>query len=290
YQRIMMEQAPEPGSLHQASGLPNLPLPGSPAEWGQWVQQDSIQSVYRDARDIRISNASAVPELTAQLRKLYEPMSRFFASFDSYDSSIRADQQAMAIESTYSADGGRWQQLDAFNLFSYVAQVASAWGGSDLTTAWDMRDAVALRAPEGQLDAQMPVLLAIVNSLRETPEYSRQLLALQTKISQGNHEAAMQTIQTYAEISRSSYNANQQISAGIMKSFDERNASQDRGQQNFVNYIHDQQDYSDPSVSGNVTLPAAYDRVFSNGKGDYVLTNDVSFEPGADWSAINRAR
>lgn len=66
--------------------------------------------------------------------------------------------------------------------------------------------------------------------------------------------------------------------------------SQDRGQRGFVNYIHDQQDYADPSVNANVTLPANYERVFSNGNGEYVLTNDVAFEPGTDWSSIERTR
>jgi len=101
---------------------------------------------------------------------------------------------------------------------------------------------------------------------------------------------AMQTIDTYRQISQASYSAQQEINAGIVNSHNERSTSQDRGQRGFVNYINDQQDYVDPSVNGNVTLPASYDRVFSNGKGEYVLTNDVSFEPGADWSAINRTR
>ncbi|MGB5740325.1 MAG: hypothetical protein WBM54_13315, partial [Woeseia sp.] len=155
---------------------------------------------------------------------------------------------------------------------------------------WDLRDAISLRAPADTLDAQMPVLLAIVNSLRQTPEYSRKLLELQTRISQGNHEAAMRTIETYRQISQASYNAHQEVNAGIMNSYQQLNASQDRGQADFVNYIHDQQDYVDPAVNGNVTLPASYERVYSNGKGEYVLTNDAAFEPGADWSAIQRRR
>ena len=290
YQRVAMEPPAPVGSVHQAQGLPNMPLPGNLNEWGQWVEQYTIRPVHRDAANVRVSKARVVPELTDKLRRLYAPMSQFYASFDSHDAQMRADQQAISVETTFNANGSRWQQVDAFNHFSFVGQVASAFGGADYYVGWENRDAVSLRAPEGKLDAQMPVFLAIINSLRESPEYTRQILELQTKISKGNHEAAMKTINTYAEISRASYNANQEINAGIMKSYNERNASQDRGQRDFVNYIHDQQDYKDPSLNANVTLPSSYDRVFSNGKGDYVLTNDVSFEPGADWSSIQKAR
>jgi hypothetical protein len=276
--------------MNQERGLPNMPMPSSLNEWGQWIEQYAIRPTYRDTSNLRITKVTVVPELTDRLRRLYAPMSRFYASFNSSDSSMRADQQAISVESVYDAGGRRWQQVDAFNHFSFVGQIASAFGGADYVFGWDNRDAVSLRAPDGQLDAQMPVLLAIVNSLRETPQYTQQVLALQTKISQGNHEAAMQTIQTYAEISRASYNANQEISAGIMNSYNQRNASQDRGQRDFVNYIHDQQDYKDPAMNANVTLPSSYERVFSNGKGDYVLTNDVSFEPGGDWSSIQKSR
>ncbi|MDH4047694.1 MAG: hypothetical protein OEV63_06145 [Gammaproteobacteria bacterium] len=144
-----------PGSVNRASGLLNRPMPANADEWGQWVQQNSILSTYRDATDIRITKARMVPELTGKRRKLYAPMARFYASFDSGDSSMRADQQAFSIESIYSAGGSRWQRS------------------------------------------------------------TRSITSL---------------------------------------------------------------------------MSASYDRVFSNGKGDYVLTNDVSFDPGADWSSISRAR
>ena len=39
---------------------------------------------------------------------------------------------------------------------------------------------------------------------------------------------------------------------------------------------------------GTVSLPAFYDRVLTNGVGDYVLTNDALFEP-ADWTEIELA-
>ncbi|MGB5345135.1 MAG: hypothetical protein WBN23_03125 [Woeseia sp.] len=212
------------------------------------------------------------------------------ASFNASDFSIRSDQLSMSVESAYSASGGRWQQIDAFNHLVSVGQVVSAFGGYDYHTGWDIRDAVSIRAPEGSLDAQMPVLLAIVNSLRQTPEYTQQIAELQMRSSKTSHEITMQTINTYMAISQSTYNANNQINEGIMNSYNARNASQERGQRDFVNYIHDQQDYADPTVRGNVTLPSSYDRVFSNGRGEYVLTNDASFEPGTDWNPINRAR
>lgn len=290
YQRFSAMQSAQPGSLNQKSGLLNMPMPRNESEWARWIEQDSIRSAYPGAKDIRVSGVRVESAMTEKLRRLYAPVTQFMASQQAADFSIRADQTAMSADSAYSAGGKRWQQLDAFNVLAVVSQIASAFGGADSLEGWDLRDAVSLRAPEGTLDAQMPVMLAIVNSLRETPEYTRQIVQMQAKISQGNHEVAMKTIETYRQISQSSYNASQQVNASIMNSYEQRGAAQDRSQRGFVNYIHDQQDYADPSVNGNVTLPSSYDRVFSNGKGEYVLTNDVSFEPGADWSSIQRTR
>jgi hypothetical protein len=290
YQQIAATPQAQPGSINQAAGLLNMPMPSDAADWARWIEQDSIRSVSPGATNIQVTSIQPVPELTEKLRRLYAPMAQTMQSFNSSDANIRADQLSMAVDSVYDADGVRWQQVDAFNFISVVGQVASAFGGADYYAGWDIRDAISLRARAGQLEGQMSVLLAIVNSLRQTPEYSQQLVELQTKISGGNHAVAMNTINTYAEIARSSYNANQEINAGIIQSGRARNESQDRGQLAFVNYVHDQQDYVDPSTNSNVTLPANYERVFSNGLGEYVMTNDVSFEPGPDWSAIARAR
>ena len=290
YQRISVVQPAQPGSLNQKSGLLNMPMPRNASEWARWIEQDSIRTAYPDARDIRVNDVRVEPALTENLRRLYAPITQFMATQQAADYSMRAEQSAMSANSVYSTGGKRWQQLDAFNHIALMSQIASAFGGVDSLEGWDLRDSVSLRAPEGKLDAQMPVLLAIVNSLRQTPEYTRQIVQMQAKISRGNHEVAMKTIETYRQISQSSYNANQQVNASIMSSYEQRNAAQDRGQQGFVNYIHEQQDYVDPSVNGTVTLPSSYERVFSNGKGEYVLTNDVSFEPGADWSSIQRTR
>ncbi|MGB5352886.1 MAG: hypothetical protein WBN32_04660, partial [Woeseia sp.] len=289
YQQRAMEQPAQPGSLNEPTGLLNMPMPGNPSDWARWIEQESIRGYYPDASDIRVS-ARVEAALTEKLRRLYAQDTQFIASMQAADYRMQAEQNAMTARSSYQAGGKRWQQIDAFNQLATMAQIASAFGGADHVVGWDLRDAISLRAPADTLDAQMPVLLAIVNSLRQTPEYSRKLLELQTRISQGNHEAAMRTIETYRQISQASYNAHQEVNAGIMNSYQQLNASQDRGQADFVNYIHDQQDYVDPAVNGNVTLPASYERVYSNGKGEYVLTNDAAFEPGADWSAIQRRR
>lgn len=288
-QRINAVPRAQPGSLN-ASGLINLPVPENDSQWAQYVENDSIRSVYQDASNIRMGTVRVVPELTEKLRRLYAPQAQLMASFNAADFAIRSDQKSMSIESSYSTGGKRWQQIDAFNHLISIGQVASAWGGSDTHIGWDMRDAVSVRAPEGTLDTQMPVLLAIINSLRPTPEYTRHVAELHARSSKASHEATMDTINTYMTISQSTYNANKSVNDSIMEGYRTRNESQNRGQRDFVNYIHDQQDYSDPSAGGNVTLPSSYDRVFSNGRGEYVLTNDAAFEPGADWNAINRAR
>ena len=287
--RPAMQAPPQPGSLNAQRGIIHLPMPGSLEQWSQWVQNENIRGVFQQASSVRAEPARIEPELTEKLRRLHAPMTQFLASQAS-TANIQMDTVALSVRSTFSANGAQWQQLDAFNNLYAGAHMPTVFGPTEYANFWDIKDAVTLRAPKGTLDAQMPVLLTVVNSLRQTPEWTRQLVDLKMKLSKINHQMAMQSIETYGKISREMYRANQEVNASIMSSYEKQNQARDASHRDFINYIRDMDDYRDPSTNSTVTLPSTYDRVYSNGSGQYLLTSDPKFSPGSGWSQIQAAR
>ena len=53
-----------------------------------------------------------------------------------------------------------------------------------------------------------------------------------------------------------------------------------------INSIHGTEDYVVPGGTASVQLPNDYQRVYTNGNGEYLLTNDVLYDPNTD-SALN---
>ena len=286
--RMVMGQQQAPGTINRERGYINMPMPTQPGEWAQWVEQNAVRSAQSSVSAVRVSSARVVPELTAQLRRLHAPMNQFTQQ-QMQVPGVRShfDQLVLAVNSSYQADGRQYEQLDAFSNIAAMGEIDSVFGGADFFNFWGLEDSVSMRAPAGTLDKQMPVLLAVVNSLRRTPEWTRQLIDLKVRLSGINHDIAMKSIETQGRISQETYKAGQELSNMIAQRPGQR--SQDKGHADFVNYIRDMENYRDGS-GGAVTLPSGYDRVFSNGNGQYLLTNDASVDPNPGWSQISAAR
>lgn len=201
------------------------------------------------------------------------------------------DAMVIAVNSTYR-DGGRdWQQLNVFTL--ELSQLNSQFGHYGF---WGVKNAMSMRAPRGRLDAMMPAFMAVANSLQLTPQWAQKLVNTKLAIMKINHQTVMSVIQGQMQIAQTMYRANQEVSDYINQGYRQRQSAQDAGQRDFIHYVHDTQEYADPRANTNVALPTQYERVFSNGQGEYILTNDLSFEPGrqaeltVDWSQIQRVR
>jgi len=64
-----------------------------------------------------------------------------------------------------------------------------------------------------------------------------------------------------------------------MKSWQEREKVQDRAAHNFDNYIKGVNDYRNPNTGDTVELPSGYDNAYTNGNGQYIMSNNANFDP-----------
>jgi hypothetical protein len=69
-------------------------------------------------------------------------------------------------------------------------------------------------------------------------------------------------------------------------------AAKDESTHQFCNYISDQQDFK-PRSGPIVTLPSTYAHSWADGKGNYFLTDDPTFDPRGlgtgNWEKLEKA-
>lgn len=187
---------------------------------------------------------------------------------------------AARVRVTYEENGRAWEE-DLF-LDGQVSQMFSQNInlGNMVQSMWWFADATGARAPAGTLDKARALLEPIRASIRRTQKYAALIFELNMQLVRGEAEALNRAAQIWIQ------NQNR-----ILNDHGSRVASNqdgtDKAHRDFLNYINDVEDYKTTDGS-TVSLPAYYDRVLTNSRGDYLLTNDHFFN-NADWTEINRA-
>jgi hypothetical protein len=143
---------------------------------------------------------------------------------------------------------------------------------------WSLAPAGAISAPVGQFAAQRGTLLAVANTLRATPQWHTQSQAAIAEMSRqrtANNWAIIK--QRGQQISRFSDDDYARYKRDMAKS--------DDAQRSRINGIYERDDFRDTN-GAIVNLPMHYSNVFSDGKGNYVLSNNSSDRPGSQWQSI----
>src|SRR5690606_2690896 len=237
---------PRPAEMSADNGVPIIYMPRSLDEWKRWVETRGIPQSYRGASNIKVNNASIVPELTELLRRQLEPLRQLVESQRAFNEAqgIRTsfDANVMACECGYRHEGRDWEEVAIFGISSQIME--SALLGTQIV--WTVDPTLSYRAPAGELEKSMPLLIAIANSARETPEWIKMRADLQAKLSGIAAEGARKSAEEAAKRSRIIASYNQEISDIISSGYREREAIQDRTHQKVINAIRGTEDYTLP--------------------------------------------
>lgn len=280
---------PQPGTVSE--GVTFMPPPASVQDY---VTRVVLPEHRPRARDLEVVAVTPLPEIA----RLME------ASFGMViDNARQGDAQAAAMgyrsETSFSFAAEklhvRYEEAGApfeeeIYCLGYVmtmaTQMPSAPGHTTYT--WSVEDLRSARAPRGKLAATRPIIEAIAASMQQDPRWSAAIRELQARINRKELAA----IARRGEIMRQ---ANEEVFARHQDSVRKASESQDRLNQKFCDMIRDVDRYS--TGDGQVTLPSFYDRAFSDGQGNYLLTNDALFDPNTDatlnssnWRTIERVR
>jgi len=264
---------PKEGTADQ--GLPIVYMPASLEEWQRWIETRAVPETYKAATNIRVRKPVVVPEFTALLNRQIEPLRQQLAHQRALNTSMGMQQSIdasfLAVECQYTHEGRDWEILFLFGV-TYQVLESRELGRQ---VFWAIDPSVSYRAPAGELEANMPLLAAIANTVRQTPEWTKMSL---------DHQAKMNSIARRGAADRSTIiaNANNEISDIIHQGYKQRNAITDQTHRMVINAIRGTNDYVVAGGREPVQLPSGYEKVYTNGNGEFLLTNDVLYDPNTD--------
>ena len=140
-------------------------------------------------------------------------------------------------------------------------------------------------APRGQLDRQARLFATMITSTRPNPQYQAAVAQFLNNVGRIQQQAAMDRQRIWRE-------AQQSISSSIQQTYAQNQAVQDRMAEQFGQAIRGVETYIDPRSNERVELVGGYTSAWSNGKGEYILSDTPGFNPATalqeDWREMRR--
>ena len=144
----------------------------------------------------------------------------------------------------------------------------------------------AVRAPRGELSRFSRLYGSMIASFQSNPRWVIAVRMVLGAIGQATTDEAVKRSQIWQEVSRytgeiitSQYRAQQEI--------------QDRLASSYSQSVRGLETYVDPSTGGRVELTGGYSQAWSNGRGEYILSDDPNFNPAVQlheqWTELQRA-
>jgi len=148
--------------------------------------------------------------------------------------------------------------------------------------SWMLFSNINVRAPSAKFDKVKPLLYASAQSLRSVPKWFTQSQMLIMEITRQNHAIGMEQIRQRGRF----YD---QISDDNFAAWKKSQAVGDAKQNDRINAINEVQDFRDANGL-SVKLPIHYKHYYTDGKGNYLLSNATGVPPGSEWTILESAK
>lgn len=160
--------------------------------------------------------------------------------------------------------------------FHYVIVYALPIPGMIPASFWGPTLLSSMRATTGRADRLARLHQAILSSVRLNPRWMCALKQVQGMFIQNQINASRNAMR----LSRYIAQVNDEIMEMNRQSFEAQQAAHDRINQRFDEYIRGVETYVDPSSGGaGVQLPSGYQQAWTNGLGEYVVSDSYNFDP-----------
>lgn len=289
---------PRPKEGRADGGYPIVYLPGDLKQWSEWIRTRGIPVIFPDAQNIRVSPGAAIPELSRALQRTHAQSAQDVKQRNAQNAALGtgmrnfADAGVITFESRYDRVGVQWQDISVFGVF-YLGFESEMMGRE---IWWTLEPNLNFRGPVGKVEAMIPILMTIANSVRTTRQWGKMRIDLAISQQKIGRKVAANASLEAAKRGRILANAGREVRQINQRGYEKRQASNDRGRQKFVNAIADTEDYVVPGTQDSVQLPNNYNNVYTNGQGEYVLSNDANYNPNQDsglngnWQAMRARR
>jgi hypothetical protein len=174
---------------------------------------------------------------------------------------------------------------DVFGIVEVSHQPAPMFMGENIF--WMASYLFSFRALAGQLDSLSDMFMAIVRSYRMSAQwYTRYMMLSQYMVQNQVFQLHVSQIkQVLAQMGGF-------MGDMMMDAFNQQQQTLDQLSDQFSQAVRGVDAYHDPTDGTDIELPGGYVHAWSNGGGEYILTNDANFDPGAgsnvSWTAMER--
>ena len=236
----------------------------------------------------RVTGEEVLPGVTQakrqQLAATYGPLQQagVIRGFQAEAGAVRLayTQQGQAVE--------EWMTSSVISVATASANTAALMQGQMNMAAaiysMTSEGVFALRMPAGRFDNKLAA--TVLASVRANPQYQAAVSTFLTNMGNIQLRGAMDRARIWQEAGR-------QISATISQAYQNQQAVQDRTAASFSQSIRGVETYVHPRTGERVELTGGYGNAWVNNRGEYLLSDSPSFNPGValreDWTALRRA-
>ena len=210
-------------------------------------------------------------------------------------------QQLVAMNTPFQTDAARlrvryddgaseeWLTAGVLQMNMQAMSTGAAMQGQMVMTTQYISSAsrvFGFRAPAGRLDEQERLFATMVTSVQVNPAWEAALNRLALNLAQIQ-------IQSAAERSRIWSEATAEVGRIRMEAWENQQASQDRVAQAWSQTMRGVETFVEPGGTATVELQSGFDNAWSNGVGEYVLSDQPSFNPNTvlanqNWTRMER--
>jgi len=235
-------------------------LPVSPADY---IRTILIPAHRRDAADIRIIEQKSLPELA----QLAGAATAFHPGF-----SRTADGGMVKIE--YDRSGRTMEEEIYAVVWSFTFPVQSL-SGIYSQTNWYGDYLFSFKAEKGKLAPSAKTFMTIVSSFQVSPLWWSKL----TQVVEALIRMEIQRIQYVGQLGSLFSRTGSEIREQDLNAWQERQNAYDRMATDFSRQIRGVDGYYDPFADRLIELPSGYGRAWTNGLGDYIISDSPSYNP-----------
>lgn len=252
----------------------------------QCIQRIILPRYRRQLATARIVKQEALPELAAAGRLKYPGPEYRTAVFQAGKMRFEYVETGVAMEEDI-----------------YVLTAAVQFPvGPTVSTMWAPDEIRYSKAPKGTLDTQIPLFQTAMFSLRPNLQWWAKVQQVSQMLAQQQMQASNAAVERsrqqqeagdrIAALSRHIARNNDQISSGIMKGYQNRQATMDRVNDRWDRVIRGVEVYHNPNTNENIELPSGYNTGWVNKSGEYMVTGSVNYNPNHEsngsWTRLDK--
>jgi hypothetical protein len=222
----------------------------------------------------RVLNVEPIPGVDDQVRKQAQQAT---AQMQQAGLKLRVTSESARAKIAYDLKGApveEWLSTVATVRASQVPVFAGGRMQQSVSYNEEARLLFAMRAPAGQLEANEKLFQLIVSTMAIDPDWQGRIAQIRGNIAAIEQKGAHDR----QEIVRKS----QEDTARIRnETWQHQQHSQEVQHQQFSQYLRDVETYRDPNSGERVELSNQYGHAWSNGAGEYILSDSPGFNPNA---------